>query len=328
MAKPMNWVLLIGIAIVVVLVLNSGGFDNLFGKTETGTGTGTETGTTEGTTTVTGCLIEDTTLKIRAKDLLAGSVITTNVEIFDSSDNLVVSETLINSTVSEISTSVPTNFNGYAMIGNDDLQSTTDRGTEYYYAKVPFTIGCVGVKTLDIKIPAEGTTTFTGYDDGASESTWNVTVGSGETLVSPELKIQASALAYVGNPALDNPVAICVNATTLGDWDEIRPSNYKEKVVVPEFLSGKNIVGSCYVLPTASLKDYGTYRDYIILDASSGHNPGASGDENVFFHLVDKTYGKNDDLVWIPGFGDDSVLGTDADLGINSVTYTKLMYVH
>lgn len=270
------------------------------------------------------------TVKTSGYDPLASSLTGVNGELWTSADVQVAGETSVASTLTALSSNAPNDFDGYIMIGNDNYESGTDRGTEYYYTKYPVSwSGHAGDISFErISTPGEGTPTWTGYDDGTVEATTNITVGSGQTVTSTELKIAAGSNVYLGNPEFEYPLAVCFNATgsgaggSTGDWDEVRPQNYVEKIDAPDFLNGLNIInGECFVLPTGALSDYEEFRFYIVMDAASGVNPAAGN--SVYAYLLDKTYFKDDMNVWRAGWGDDSETGTDSDIGLATVGNEK-----
>jgi len=274
------------------------------------------------------------------KDPIAGTADALNGELFLSDGTVVAGETSLPSAITTMSSAFPVKSSGYAMIGNDAAQSTTDRGTEYYYYKEPFTTECAPRSLGLIDIYTEGTPTFTCYDDGTQESTCNITVGT-SVVDTTKIKITVSANAYLGMPnAGDNmpisyPLGVCFNVTTLSDWDKIYPSPYASgysnaeygvsngKFAYPKFLQGYNILGDCYVIDSKSLRDpagegLGRYTEfYVILD------PTSTGSVTVadvsYLHLLDLCWSKNDAMQWRLGFGDNSEQGTSLDCGLDTI---------
>jgi hypothetical protein len=226
----------------------------------------------------------------------------------------------------------PNDFVGDVYFGNDANQGT-DRGTEVYFRKIPLSYtNQLTPMVLDtdggsyVKLYAEATSiSWTGYDDGSAEATLNVSVASGATVTSTELKMAAPTDAAIGNPDFTNPLGVCFNATVISDWDELRPTNYVSTFSPPDFLRGKSVVGDCYVLPTEAVIDYAEYRFYIILDAASGVDPVAG--ENVYVIPMDYTWHYNDAGEFVAGFGDDSDQGTDYDPGIDGLANAKVIYL-
>jgi hypothetical protein len=269
-----------------------------------------------------------TTLTAGSVDALTGGVEDVNAQIYSSDGTFYTTETGVLANPTSLSTSAPNSLAGFLMIGNDNGESTTDQGADVYYRKVPFTYvqkGTFNVPDVDgganIKLYNESTVTWTGYDDGTTEATLNVTVGAAATTSSTELKLSSATARAIGNPEFANPIAVCFNASTNADWDEIKPLNYVATVDAPEALSSYNIHGDCYVLPTGALKDGAEYRFYVQLDAATGYTPGSS--DWIFAFVLDKTYYLDDNSVWQSGFSDDSYLGTDRDPGIAAITNEK-----
>ena len=273
------------------------------------------------------------------KDPIAGTADALNGELFLSDNTLITGETSLPSAVTSISTSFPVKSSGYAMIGNDNGQSSTDRGTEYYYYKKPFSTACAPKSLGLVDIYTEGTPSYTCYDDGTQESTCNITIGTA-VVDTTKIKITVSANTYLGMPnAGDNmpisyPLGVCFNVTTLSDWDKIYPSPYASgysnaeygvsngKFSAPKFLQGFNILGDCYVLDTKALRDpagegLGRYTEfYVIFDPSSTGTVTIA--DTTFMHLLDLCWSRNDLLQWRLGFGDNSDQGTSYDCGMAS----------
>lgn len=258
------------------------------------------------------------TLTVGAIDRITKATADVNAELWSEDNNIIAGETEINSAASTLSSNVPMYFRGYIMIGNDDFQSTTDRGTDYYYTKVPVDFGCQGQKSIsNIQLAAESTPTWTGYDDNVKETTLNITVGSGETVTTAALQIKAGADAYLGNPEFTYPLAVAFNESTSGMFDEIRPAKYVEKIPVPEFMAGMNMLPNAYVLPTGAIADYDHYRFDLVIKARTGQNPGVT--DYAYAFLLDKGYYKSDAGIWEVGWADNSDQGTDQDLGIAAI---------
>lgn len=318
----------IAIAIVVVLlVMPNSPLLNLFKAKDTGGIPANNGGTPSGTTNICD-LTQRATITGRGLDKLTGASANVSAEIWSKSNAPVQGEINVAGTTT-ISTNLPMNFEGYIFMGNDNYVSTTDVGAEYYYAKREVKYNCEGAVMLqDFLLAAEGNVTWTGYDDGASEAVLNVTVGLGQTLTSTELKFEASSKAYVGNPDFERPLAVCFNVTASEEpaFKTIKPSSYDSAISAPKFLSGYNIFKDCYVLPTATLKDYAQYRFGLVLGAETGQNPGTGGND-VYAMLLDKTYFKDDLGVWTSGFAKDSDLGTSTDIGMNTLENSKAIAI-
>lgn len=280
-----------------------------------------------------------TTIMAGAVNQITSGTNDINAEIRSTdTSNYALAETQMNDRPESLSTAAPNTLSGYLMAGNDNAESTTDRGGEVYYRKIPFSY--VGMGTYNIVdkdangVPTgsqfirtfeESDITWTGKDDGTTESDTNITVGASATVRLLSIKIASDNNGSIGNPDLSNPVAVCFNASNKALWDEIKPANYVATVPACDAFTSENIVGgNCYVLPTAAVKNYGTYTFDVILDAATGANPTTTDWLNVF--LLDKTYYKNDVLAWVDGFCDNSDQGTDVDPGIDGRADVKTVY--
>lgn len=294
-----------------------------------------DTGGEGGTTIVTGGgLGYATTVKASALDKYTGSLAVVNMELWSSDNKQYVAETLSNAELTTLTTDAPNTFSGYLMVGNDNFESATDRGTDYYYTKYPVSWKNQGTVVFDrIPVCKESTVTWTGYDDGVAETTLNVSVGTDQTITSTELKIAAGGDSCLGNPQLEYPLAVCFNVSGTGagsklsDWDEVKVANSAGTIDAPGFIEGKSIIGGkCYVLPVPkALEDYASFRFGIVLDPATGVDPGTGA--VIYAHLLDKTYYKNDDGLWVVGFGDESNVGSDSDIGIQTLGNEKAIYL-
>lgn len=178
----------------------------------------------------------------------------------------------------------------------------------------------------------EATPIWTCYNDGVAVSVCNITVGSGATVTTTELKIAPSSKAVLGNPQFSRPLAICFGEAsgTVGKFEEIRPQQYDEIIPAPGFLSGYNIIRSqCYVLPTGALYDGvanqpAFYRFYIRIQAKAGTDPNVSDSVNVY--LLDKTYYKDDNQVWQSGWGAEFSQKADTDIGMDAIANKMVIY--
>lgn len=271
-----------------------------------------------------GCNIGSlTTLTAGGYDSLGAARTNVNVYVVKSDDSFQFGETQSNAALASISTSSPNSFNGYLMVGNDNNLGT-DRGTEYYFTKQPLSYDCQGAVSVDL-VPtyAEGTVTVSVYDSGTLELSPNITVGSGATVDTTEVRLAVSANAAFGNPQLDNPVAMCANMTAPTNWREVRPLNYVSTFGVPEFLQGRNFIGSCYVLPIQSIIDSPTqkndFRFFVRLQAAAGTNPGTTQVRAVF---LDKTYYLDDQQHFKIGWEDRSDVAADTDIGTEDESAT------
>lgn len=288
--------------------------------------TGTETGT--GGAVATYDTSNTGSLTVYGIDKVDGNASTFNSEVWTTDSKPVKSET---STAGATAlTGMPMNTDLYLMIGNDNYQSSTDRGTEYYYQKIDFKFGTNGQQSLDtVFMFPEGTPTWTGYDDGTAETTTNLSVST-SIITSAELKISPSSNDALGNPQFDNPLAVCFNATTSSVWDNVRPTSYVETISVPSFLKGVNAInGNCYVLPTKAIvsglpsSDYPSeYRFGLTIDPAS--DPAVT--DYTYAFLLDKTYFKDDSGKWNAGWGDESDQSTDTDIGMDAITNSKAVW--
>lgn len=287
-----------------------------------------------------------TKISAGGKEIITGTGVNINVELWTADNVEETGETNANAAVTSISTTYPVQTSGYAMIGNDNYQSTTDRGTEYYYYKKPFTVGCAPVTLGLVPLYAEGTPTWTCYDDGVAETTCNITVGS-SVVDTTELKITVSSNAYLGmtmagdSMPIKYPLGVCFNVTTLADWDKIYPSPYASsysdsalgitngKFNEPDFIGGNNTLGSCYVLDTKALRDPAGeglaryYRFWVIFDPDGS---GVTVADTTFVWLVDLCWSKDDNMQWRLGFGDASEQGGDSDCGMDTVANLHTIY--
>ncbi len=211
------------------------------------------------------------------------------------------------------------------MMGNDNFASTTDRGGDYYYIKQPITwTNQEGLITADkVTQYLEGNLTEVCYDGGSSETTCNVTVGSGGRVNNVELEFTVSDNAAYGNPQISNPIVFCANESTAGDFDWVKPLvsgdiTSATPVSAPQDQSDRNVIGGeCYRLGHAALADQAGVADrmrfFYEIQASSGVNPGVT--TIVTIVLRDYTYYLDDLQMWRIGFEDSSILSADADIG-------------
>lgn len=314
------------------------------------TGTGAGTGTPTGGGCFGGLYVDVT---VGGKETITGSAVGVNAETFTASGAEVAGETSVASAITKAASAVfPVQNSGYIMIGNDQAQSATDRGTEYYYYKKPFNVGCEPAIVGFVNLYAEGTPTYTCYDDGTAESTCNITIGT-SVIDTTKIKITTSANAYLGMPnAGDNmpiryPLGICINASSSSDWDKIYPSPYASsytdqalgvvngKFDSPDYLvantSIDTIIGDCYVLDTTALRDPAgeglpRYTEFwLIFDPTASATIDIT--DHTSIHLINLCWSKNDDMKWRLGWLDDSEQGTDKLCGLDPITDgTKLIY--
>lgn len=319
----------LGVFALIAIVVAGGFWYFTTGKTTAVVSSGGSQATSNNGVDVYGYAV---TCSASAYDALGKMRPLVNAEIWGADGKNYVGETSVAGALTSLSSAMPNNFNGFIYIGNDNYVSSTDRGNEVYYTKQPvsWTNHAGTIAFSDIKTYNESTATFTGYDDGAVESTLNVSIGAGETYTKAKLDVQAGSKIYLGNPALDHPLAICFNASgtsgvggSIGDWDAIRPANYYATIPVPKFLKSVNVIGGeCYVLNTQALKDYEHYSFDLVIDPSGTVNPGEAA--TVHALLLDKTYCKNDfnndgQQEWGECWGYDNPSGTSTDVGLDTL---------
>ena len=271
-----------------------------------------------------------TTVAVSAVNAITGaSIVDADGWLYYANNAPLAKDVNINAATTSLSTSAPNTFNGYLMLGNDANQGT-DRGTEYYYRKIPVSYSNTGRHDISevgsgaVQLQPEATSvTWTGYDDGSAEATLNVTVGTA-IVTSTELKLEPAASTVFGNPDFDNPVGVCFNESTSGQFDAVKPSNYVGTFVRPEVLRSYNIIG-CYVLPTGAIADDNdpttnqNYKFYVTIDPNS--NPDSS--VSIYAFPMDKTWFIDDLGVWQSGWGDNSEKGTDYDPGMAAIGNEK-----
>lgn len=263
---------------------------------------------------------EDATFKAGSRNIYTKAYVTTNAEVRESDHTAQLGETNVTSTLTSLSTTMPISMEGYMMIGNDNYESTTDRGTEIYYKKVAVSYTnepVVSMGTIEL-YPEDTGPTWTGYDDGTAEAALNISVGT-STITSTELKLAATSQTCIGNPQIDHPVGVCFNVTTLSYWDDYRPSSYVDTFTTPEFMKGYNVIG-CYILDTPAICDGNSFKFGITQDPGSTNIPTT---EKAYAIVVDKTYCLNDADQWVECWGDDSNVASDADVGIDSLGNAK-----
>ena len=229
-----------------------------------------------------------------------------------------------------ISTAAPNNFNGFYLIGNDNLAGgTTDRGAEFYYRKnLKSWSNQNTVELDDIKAYPEATTlTLAGLDDTTPEledNTLSIAVGSGGTVDIFEVRLTIAADESFGNKDLPLSVGACINTTSTGlsfwDKDNTKPLAPAAAlpIATPGFLTGYNVLG-CYRITNALADEAGgitTFRFPWRLAALAGVDPGVT--ENITIQLIDESYYINDQQQWTTGFGDESVFAADTDIAADS----------
>lgn len=303
------------IGVLLLLVASYYGYINLpFGAQPVTTGTG-QVGIQTTDACLAGCFGQSSaTVNVRTKHWVNNSnvIATATQQFFNLQDNPVVAATTLDASPTDTA-SLPICFNGYIITGDDD-----GTAPDYYWMKTTgVSWQCPGTFDFpyDVKVALESGVTYTGYDDGTSESTWNITVGTTK-VTSAELKIESAKGACIGNPSIPRPLGICINgsSTTIAKFNEIKPTGITKTFTSPSYLSSLGSVLACYELPTEALCDGQFYRFYLTIDPVS--DPAAG--EVVYIHLMDKTYYLNDDQVYVIGWEDSSDLVADADIGITN----------
>jgi len=258
---------------------------------------------------------------VKGVDKYTGSAVNVNAELWSDENKQMKAETQVNQALTSLGTDYPNTFSGYVMLGNDNYESTTDRGTEYYYVKYPVSwTDKQGLLTEDTiytyaEETATGTSLWTFYDDNTAETTANITIGSGGTYTAASVKLKSSSNKCFGHPELSNAVGFCFNESTSGMFKEVKPQINSGTFTPPEFLSGKNIIDCYYV--TEAVCDGKYFETDLYFEAEAGQDPTTS--DYVFIIPVDKCYFLNDNNRWEVGFGDNSALASDTDCGIDSI---------
>lgn len=267
--------------IVVLIVL---GYLFYTGKIKLPSGTGMTTTPTGGG----GYYGQLASLWIKSVDKYRGSADNLTAELWTIDNKQKVSDTIIASALTNMSSNLPNSFDGYVMIGKDNYVTTSRYaiGDNYYYVKYPVSwTNKQGIVSFDdIKTYAEETSTgsdlWTFYDDNTAESTANITVGSGEAYTASSVKLKSSSNNCTGNPNLNGyngkkAVGFCFNesaSTTTGKWKEVKPNINSGTFTIPGWLSGKNVI-SCYY--TTDAKCDGEYfTTDLYFEAQAGVNPG------------------------------------------------------
>jgi len=221
------------------------------------------------------------------------------------------------------------NFYGYLMCGNDNYVSTTDRGADTYYRRIPVDWGCTGSKSYDVKVYNESAIKVRAHYNSTTYNytqviniTSNITTNPTGVEQGLEIELLAGADDCIGNPDFSYPISICVNTSNNAEYSDIRPSNYIEKFTSPDFLDARKIYkDDCYVLPTGALCDNARYRFTFLIDYATGQQPNE--EDYIHLFILDKTWFKNDAETWESGFGFDTNLGTDTDVGIDTISAAR-----
>ena len=279
------------------------------------------------------------TVRASVRDWLAGTVPAATNGILVGSDGKtpVGASVDVSSQGVALTTAAPNNFDGFAILGNDDylvggLAGYTDRGAEYYYQKIPVSYRNSNSYDIpEVQECLEGSITYSSLVDAGTaeleDNTFSVGVGSGATVDTTKVTISVgTADTCIGKPTVAYPSAVCFNTTAAGNafWDEVRPLNFAGTIPSPRFLSDNNILGDlCYQLPVklADSTDPGTTTAYefgLRLRAKSSTDPTAA--HNITLIVVDAGMWVNELGQLVDGYGSDSIKVTAEDVGFDSRT--------
>jgi len=229
-----------------------------------------------------------------------GSAVNVTAELYDSNNNGLVGETIIGSSLANISDDLPNSFNGYVIMGRDNYVHSTGykEGDNYFITKYPVSWdNKQGIVSFDeIYVYAEetstGTNLWTFYDDNTAESTANITIGSGGTYTAASVKIKSSSNNCTGNPSLNGyngkkALGFCFNESTSGQFKEVKPKKNSGEFTVPGWLSGKNVIGCYYV--TDAVCDGNYFITDLYFEAKSGQNPSITAYTNETHTFTNNT---------------------------------------
>ena len=270
---------------------------------------------------------------VRGVRRLNGTAENVNVELWSSDGSQVTAETNAVSALTSLGTTLPNTFSGYVMMGNDNYESSTDRGDEVYYIKFPKSwSGVQGLITddtiyVDREDTSTGTTAWTFYDDNTAETTANISIASGGTYTAASVKLKSASDVCTGNPAFNgqHPIVFCFNETDAGDFKEIKPLQNDGKAPVPGWTRGLNVV-DCYYIPTDAICDGNYFTTDLYFELNSGESVTAAGTDSVYLMMMDRAFYKNDLQKWTSGYGDESDLVADTDVGISSEAHSLRIY--
>lgn len=274
------------------------------------------------------------TLQVKGNNKYNGTGVNVNAELYGSDDGQKVSETSIARVLTQLSAALPNSFSGYVMIGNDNYESSTDRGQDWYYKKYPVSwSGMQGLLPYDnIDLYAEGAETgdmaTDFYDSNTLESTANISIATGGSYTSATVRLLSTAQNNTGNPDFNGqyPLMLCFNETDSGDFFEIKPVNNAGSEPIPGFLRGSNVV-SCWKIPTNALSDGATFDVVLYYKLNSGESVTAAGSDASYIIVVDKCYVRNDAQKWIAAYSDESDLVSDTDCGMPSAAVAIPVYL-
>lgn len=273
-------------------------------------------------------------LSVSALGMYNGTLARVNAELWDGVSQ-VVAATDVNSALTSLSTNLPNIFTGYLMLGNDDYVSATDLGREVYYTKYPVSWNQQGLLTKP-NIPvyeeetAAGSSAISFYDNNVVETTANISITAGGTYSDGQIKIKATSDLCIGNPEFNGnkPLMICFNETDSGDFKEIKLTNNLGRAdSVPGFLSGYNVVDCWYADSNAICDGSNPFTSDIYYELNAGESVTTAGTDASFMMVLDKTYYLDDYQKWAVGYGDESNLGSDSDVGIDSMRLAIPVYL-
>jgi hypothetical protein len=274
-------------------------------------------------------------LSVQGFNELNGSTANLNAELWNpSGTQKIIGETNVNGAPTSLGTSFDNTYSAYVLRGNDNYRSTTDRGPDYYYTKVPVSwTNRQGLITYsDIKLYAEdtsaGTTSMTIYDDNTAETTANVSIATSGTYSKLKLTLTATADQALGSPEFDGdaPLAVCFNESVAGTFAKIELTDNVGTLTIPKFLGGENYV-SCWKANTNAILDGKDWTSKIYVELNSGESVAAAGTESIGITVLDKAHYVDDAQQDAVGYEDYSVLGASADTAINSAVLSRLCYV-
>jgi hypothetical protein len=311
-------------AVAVVALLYNGGYLGQFGAQVVPTPSGGGGGF--------GQLVS---LSVQGFNKLNGSTANLNAELWNTDGTKkVIGETNVNGAPTSLGTSFDNTYSAYVLMGNDNYRSTTDRGPDYYYTKVPVSwIEKQGLYTPpDMQLYAEdtgaGTTVMTLYDDNSAETTANISIATGGTYSKLKLTLTATADQALGNPEFDGqaPLAVCFNDSTNGNISKVELTDNLGSIAIPKFLSGKNVV-SCWKANTNALTDGKDWTSKIYVELGAAKAASAPGTDTIGIMVLDKAHYTDDTQHDAVGYEDYSELSTSADLGINTMVLSRLIYL-
>lgn len=273
-------------------------------------------------------------LSVQGFNKLNGSTANLNAELWNlAGTEKKISETNVNGASTSLGTSFDNTYSAYVLMGNDNYRSTTDRGPDYYYTKVPVSwTNRQGLVTYnDIKLYPEdtsaGTTSMTIYDDNSAETTANISIATGGTYSKLKLTLTATADQALGNPEFDGqaPLAICFNESANGNHSKIELVDNLGSIAIPKILGGKNVV-SCWKANTNALVDGKDWTSKIYVELGAAKAASVAGTDSFGIIVLDKAHYVDDAQYDAVGYEDYSEFSTSTDLGINTNVLSRLVY--